>query len=105
MTGFEPAATRSQSGCSTKLSYTPEDNPPDTTRFSVHMPGKLMGGVSVLMASMRPDRPVSASGSGSIGPDRTTMRPQPRLRRRHSRVAGTSADHPRFPASSQVTRA
>src|SRR5699024_9438218 len=31
VTGFEPATSRSQSGCSTKLSYTPEGNPANIT--------------------------------------------------------------------------
>src|SRR5699024_2112035 len=38
VTRYEPAAARCQKGCSTKLSYTPEGNPPDITRIEPGVP-------------------------------------------------------------------
>ncbi len=55
VTGFEPATSRSQSGCSTKLSYTPEGNPGDITRSARAAAGSARGPVSRCMSS-RPRR-------------------------------------------------
>src|SRR5699024_7316232 len=43
VTGFEPATSRSQSGCSSKLSYTPEGNPANITCSPCTVPERHQG--------------------------------------------------------------
>src|SRR5699024_6550324 len=43
VTGYEPATSRSQSGCSTKLSYTPEGNPATIACSSYSVPERRRG--------------------------------------------------------------